>query len=217
MKYLYKKDEMPHTLDKLNTYGFHWLELVASIPSPLVLVTSYKESGVANAAMQSWCTFTSDNKGFYVIMSAVSLLGHMYKTLHKKGAAVLNFMSADIYDKCMSTIRNNGEQADELAASGLTAKRATVVDAPIVEECFMNLECRYLWEQLKPEGVDAVVCLEVLAVHIDGDRLDENKSGRTGDRGILYNVHYPVNPESFRGTSHDWVAVLKKIRDYNEY
>lgn len=47
--------------------------------------------------------------------------------------------------------------------------------------------------------------------------LDEITQGRYGDKGYLYNVHYPINPENFEGKSHDWIASLKKLRDMGEY
>ncbi|MBU3113653.1 hypothetical protein [Clostridium lacusfryxellense] len=36
---------------------------------------------------------------------------------------------------------------------------------------------------------------------------------RDGEKGYLYNVHYPINPENFEGKSHDWIAILKKQKD----
>ena len=82
----------------------------------------------------------------------------------------------------------------------------------------MNLECRFKWEKEIAEGDDYVlVCLEIVNVHIDERHVDENDLGRTGETGILYNIHHPINPDSFKGTAHDYVGAVKKIRDYNEY
>ena len=54
-------------------------------------------------------------------------------------------MSADIYDKCMATIRYNQFVDDEIAAADLTAVKVDMVNAPMIEECFINLECRFKW------------------------------------------------------------------------
>ena len=168
--------------------------------------------------MQSWACFNGGSDGFYAILSSVNKTGHLYRTIKEKGAAVLNFMSADFYDRCMATIQNNGFDEDEIAASGLTAEAASCVDAPRVKECFLNLECRFLWEKEIKEGSDHVLmCLEAVNVCIDEQYLDEDVQGRYGANGYLYNVHYPVNPEKFEGKSHDWIAVLKKYRDMGEY
>lgn len=79
--------------------------------------------------------------GYFAIVSAVSKYGHLYRTLHETGEAVINFMSADLYDKCMSTCKNNGFEIDEIKTAGLTSVKAEKVNAPLIDECFMNLEC----------------------------------------------------------------------------
>lgn len=94
---------LPESMSKMEMYGFHWMEFVAQIPSPLFIITSYKNNGMPNACMQSWTTFSGGKNGFYAIVSAVSKYAHLYQTLHETQEAVINFMSADIYDKCMAT------------------------------------------------------------------------------------------------------------------
>lgn len=209
---------LPDAMNQMEMYGFHWMEFVASIPSPLCIITSYKRNGLTNACMQSWLTFTGGKNGFYAIVSSVSKYGHLYQTLRETQEAVINFMSADIYDPCMATIRHNQFDTDEIAAAGLTAVKAEQVHAPMIEECFLNLECRFKWEREIAEGDNSVLmCLEVVSLHMDERHLDESDLGRTGKTGILYNVHHPIDPEHFSGTAHDHLAVLEKIRDYAEY
>ena len=214
MKHQYR--ELPQSMNNIRTYGFSWKEFVISIPSPLFLVTSYKANGQTNACMQSWTTFTSANggHGFYAILASINKNGHLYQTLTEQKEAVINFMSTEYYDLCMSTIKNNQYEADEISASGLTVTRAEWVNAPMVQECFMNLECRYSWEKEIVEGDDhVIICLEVLGAHIDDAYLDD----KTGDRGILYNIHYSLNPENIGQTAHDYVGILQKKIDAGAY
>lgn len=209
---------LPESMKDMETYGFHWMEFVVSAPSPLVIVTSRKSNGLANACMQSWLTFSGGVNGYFAILASVSKYGHLYRTLHETGDAVINFMSADLYDKCMSTCRNNGFDMDEVLTAGLTPVRAEKVNAPMIDECFMNLECRFRWERELTEGDDSVLaCLEIVNVHIDDRHLNEDDLGRTGETGILYNIHHPIAPDRFTGTAHDYVGIVNKIRDYNEY
>lgn len=213
-----KYSSLPKSISNMEMYVFHWMEFVTQIPSPLFIITSYKSNGLTNACMQSWTTFTGGKNGFYAIVSAVSKYGHLYQTLHETKAAVINFMSEDIYDKCMTTIRHNQFDDDEIATAGLTAVKSDMVNAPMIEECFINLECNFKWEKEISEGDDYVLmCLEIVNVHIDEHHLDENDLGRTGKTGILYNIHHPINPEQFSGTAHDYLGVIEKIRDYAEY
>ena len=85
MKHLYL--EMPESLkgtyaDYSRNFGFSWKEFVATVPSPLFLVTTYKSNGLPNACMQSWATFTSANhgNGFYAILASVNKNGHWYSS-----------------------------------------------------------------------------------------------------------------------------------------
>ena len=198
--------------------GFSWMDFVTAIPSPLFVVTSYKSNGKPNACLQSWASFHGDCYGFYAILSNVNKAGHLYQTIQETGEAVLNFPSIDVYDKCIKTISNNGFDIDEITASGLTVEQATAVNAPRIKECFLNLECRYLWEREITEGsAHVLMCLEVVNICAEENHLDEEIQGRYGENGYLYNVHYPVNPERFNGKSHDWVAVLNKYKDMGEY
>lgn len=219
MKYEYHK--MPESLKEnyaniSSAWGFCWKEFVMTVPSPMFLVTTYKSDGLTNACMQSWSTFTSANrgKGFYAILSSVNKGGHLYATLTEKKDAVINFFSADRYDACMSTIRHNEAETDEINAAGLTSDPAKWVNAPIVRECFMNLECHYMWEKEIVPGDDHVmICLEVIGAHIDEEYLAE----KTGEAGILYNIHYQLNPEKVEKTNHDYAGVILKKIDMGEY
>ena len=152
MKYQYK--EMPESMkgtygEFAKNFGFDWKEFIMGIPTPMFLVTTYKSNGQPNATMQSWAGATSANHGcgYYVILCSVNKRGHLYQSLNEKKAAVLNFMSSDLYKACMKTIQNNQLEADEITSSGLTVEKASWIEAPMVAECFMNLECKYLWEK----------------------------------------------------------------------
>ena len=209
---------IPSSMANMETYGFSWMDFVTAIPSPLFVVTTYKSNGKENACLQSWACFNGDNNGFYAILSSVNKAGHLYKSIKETKEAVLNFPSLHWYNKCSDTIKNNGFDNDEITVSGMTAEQASIVNAPLIKECFLNLECRYLWEREIIEGSSHVlICLEVINIHADENALDEKLQGRYGDSGYLYNVHYPINPENFNGKSHDWIATLNKKKDMGEY
>lgn len=208
----------PKSMREMETYGFSWMEFVTAIPAPLFVVTSFKSNGKPNACLQSWACFTGGARGFYAILSSVNKAGHLYQTVKEKGEVVLNFPSADLYQHCLATVRNNGFEEDELALSGLTAEPASVVDAPRIPECFLNLECRYAWEREIAEGDDYVLmCFEVVNICIDEAHLDERVQGRYGESGYIYNIHHPINPEDYSGKAHDWTGILKKHQDIGEY
>lgn len=203
----------PETLKE--EYGFSWMEHVLAIPSPLVNVTTYKANGLPNATMQSWCTFVGEN-GYHVIFGSVNKHGHMYKSIKEKGCCVVNIPSKDVFMNCMDTIKNNGFDNDEITMSGLTTASAGKVDAPMISECMVNLECELAWEHdLTEGGYSAVLCLKIVNVWMDDRLFDECKQGRYGENGYLYNIHSPQNPLTGE-TYETYVGSLSKLATYEE-
>ena len=182
--------------------GFSWQEFLAGIPSLVFVVTGWKSNGKENACLQSWATFVSGGLDDFVCIMPAYKGGHMYQSLKETGVCVLNFPSNDIYDRCIKTIGNNQFEADEITAAGLTAEKAVKVDAPRIAECFLNIECEFLWEHELIEGTGGlVVALRAVSICMDSDRYDQNKLGRYGKNGYLYQIHNPANPETGEITS----------------
>ena len=163
-------DKFPEAFGGQEFFGFSWLEYTAAVPSPLVVVTGYKSNGMPNATMQSWCTFTGA-EGYHCVFSSVHKSGHMYCSIKETGCCVVNFPSADILDKCMDTIKNNGFNTDEITASGLTVEPSCRVNAPRIKECFLNMDCELEWERdLTEDGTHAVICLKVTGIIMNDRR-----------------------------------------------
>jgi flavin reductase (DIM6/NTAB) family NADH-FMN oxidoreductase RutF len=178
--------------------GFSWYEFMTAIPEPIFVVTGWKANGKENACVQSWATFVSGGiDDFVCIMGCVGKTGHMYQSLKETGGCVLNFASNDVFERCVKTIGNNAYDTDEITAAGLTAEKAVVVNAPRIKECFLNIECEFLWEHELIEGSDALtVALKAVSVSMDSDYYDHNKLGRYGKAGYLFHIHCPINPET---------------------
>jgi flavin reductase (DIM6/NTAB) family NADH-FMN oxidoreductase RutF len=205
----------PETINEDTLYGFSWMENVLAIPSPLVCVTSYKENGLPNATMQSWCEFDG-NEGFHVLFSAVNKWTHMYASVMKNKQFVVNFPSKDVFMKCMSTIENNDYDKDEITSAGLKAVPASKVNAPLIEECFLNLDCELEWAKEVVEGGNHYVfCAKVIGIHMDEEHYNADKLGRYGETGYLYNIHAPINPDTGK-TLETQVGVIHKLGTYDK-
>ncbi len=198
------KEQWPGELE-----AFSWQDFVTAIPSPLLVVTGYKSNGKENACLQSWATFVGSSGDFMCILGSVYKSGHMYQSLKETGCCVLNFPSRDVYDLCGKTVDNNQFEVDEITASGLTAEPAVSVKAPRIAECFLNIECEFLWEREHFEGSrDAVIALKATHICMDSNRYDESKLGRYGKTGYLYNIHAVRNPETGE-TNPDALGMLE--------
>ena len=191
---------------------FAWQDFLTAIPSTIFVVTTYKDNGKENACLQSWSTFVGDGGEFICILGSVSKEGHLYKSLLHRKECVLNFPSSDIYNKCELTITNNGYEDNEITKAGLTAEKAKIVNAPRIKECFLNIECELLWEKEHFVGSkDVIVALRTKHICMDSDYYDENKKGRYGRSGYIFNIHSPRNPDTGElfGT---WFGALEKYK-----
>jgi len=178
--------------------NFSWFDFAAGMPSPVFLVTGWKSNGKENACLQSWACFTGGGPDMPVyILGKVHTDGHMYRSLKETGVCVLNFPSRDIYDRCIRTIGRNEWETDEITAAGLTAERASAVDAPRIPECFLNIECEYLWEhELCPGSREVTVALRGVHLCMDEAHYAPDGPGRYGKTGYLFQMDQPMNPET---------------------
>ena len=175
-----------------------WHEVVTQLPSPLFVVTGWKSNGKENACLQSSSTFIGSGGEFICLLGWVRKDGHMYQSLKDTKCCVLNFPTRDISDQCFKTIENNGFETDEITASGLTAEKAVKINAPRIAECFLNVECEYLWEHELFPANPSIVAVALKTVHfcMDSDYYDQGKIGRYGKTGYLYLANAPHNPET---------------------
>lgn len=175
-----------------------WYDFVTAMPQLVFVVTGWKSNGKENACLHSWSSFMGSGvDNFICILGKVNKDGHMYQSLKETKVCVLNFPSADTYDRCVQTIRNNQFETDEITASGLTAEKAEKIDAPRINECFLTIECEYLWEQPLFEGSQEVaIAVRAVNICMDSDSYDQTKRGRYGKNGYLYYIDQPTNPET---------------------
>lgn len=190
--------------------SFSWQDFLTAIPSPLFLATTYKENGRENACLQSWSTFLGVQGTFVCILGSVSREhGHFYKSLKQRGGCVLNFPSVDVYERCHSTIANNGWDTDEITQSGLCAQKAKTVDAPRIADCFLNIECTLLWEHELFPGSDQLT-LALKATHICMDVERCKALERYSESGYLYNINAPRDPQT-GAAGKDALGYIKPI------
>ncbi len=205
--------EIPETMADRKLHGFSWKDYVTAIPSLLYIVTLYTADHKIEACLKKDVAFCGEKNGFYAILSNVNKSGKLYGILKEKKECVLNFPSVDIYKKYLKW----KDAEDESLEGQLTFESARKVSAPRIQECFLNLECKYLWEHVVKEGEShVVICLEIVHICIDEEHLEETEKGRYGETGYLYHIQSPINPEKFEGKSEDWMGILikhRKIRD----
>lgn len=108
-------------------------------PGPVVLVSSAWK-GERDIMTMGWHTvmeFTPSLVGCVIASS-----NHSFGLIRKSGECVLNVPTADMADTVVKIGNCSGGEVDKFAEFGLTPVKAAKVKAPLVGECFANLECK---------------------------------------------------------------------------
>jgi flavin reductase (DIM6/NTAB) family NADH-FMN oxidoreductase RutF len=108
-------------------------------PGPVVLVTT-AWGGKPNIMTMSWHTmleFEPPLVGF-----VVSNRNYSFGLLKKTKECVINIPTVDIAEKVVGCGNTSGAKIDKFEIFNLTPKPASKVGAPLIEECYANLECR---------------------------------------------------------------------------
>jgi len=108
-------------------------------PGPVVLLTT-AHAGRSNVMTMSWHTMLEFEPP--LIGCVVSDRNHSYALLRSSGACAINIPTVDIAGKVVGCGNTTGARTDKFRKFGLTRRTATLVAAPLIDECFASLECR---------------------------------------------------------------------------
>ena len=125
-------------------------------PGPVVLLATARK-GRANVMAMSWHTMLEFEPP--LVACVVSNRNHSHGVLKATGECVIAIPTFEIARKVVACGNCSGANTDKFEAFGLTRKPASRVAAPLIEECYANLECRVV-----DPGMVSSYCLFVLEV-----------------------------------------------------
>ena len=107
-------------------------------PMPVLMIATYNEDGTVNVMNAAWGTMQERN--------VVALnLTESHKTvinIKKRGAFTVSIAdAAHVVEADYFGVESGNKVADKFARSGLTASKAENVDAPVINEFPLCLEC----------------------------------------------------------------------------
>jgi flavin reductase (DIM6/NTAB) family NADH-FMN oxidoreductase RutF len=108
-------------------------------PGPVVLLTTARK-GRANVMTMSWHMMVEFEPP--LIACVVSGANHSFAALRATGECVIAIPARKLAPKVVQVGNSSGRDIDKFEAFDLTAVPAARVAAPLVAECFANLECR---------------------------------------------------------------------------
>ena len=131
-------------------------------PGPVVLLTtgSGEQSNVMAMSWHSMLEFEPP-----LIGCVISNRNYSYGLLMASKECVINIPTVDIASKVVSCGNSTGENTDKFKRFGLTRRLGEFVSAPLIEECFANLECHVVDTDMAAKY--GFIVLEVVKAWID--------------------------------------------------
>jgi flavin reductase (DIM6/NTAB) family NADH-FMN oxidoreductase RutF len=142
----------------------------ALYPVPVVLVTCVNEQGKPNIITLAWVGTVASKPPQTAIAIRPSRYSHAL--ISQTGEFVINIPNEDLLAAVDQCGHVSGARADKFAQTGLTAEPTSQIQAPLIAECPVNLECKLT--QTIPLGSHDLFIGEIVAVHVDEELLDEH-------------------------------------------
>ena len=108
-------------------------------PGPVVMLTT-AHKGRANVMTMSWHMMVEFEPP--LIACVVSGADHSFAALQATRQCVIAIPARKLAPKVVKVGNSSGRDIDKFEAFGLTPLPASQVAAPLIAECFANLECR---------------------------------------------------------------------------
>ncbi len=150
-----------------------------SLPQPVWIIATYDENGVPNAMNAAWGGISEENE-VTVCLSA----GHKTcKNFAKTGAFTISMADEAHAAGCEYVGMATGNKTeDKFARAGFTAEKSGLVNAPIIRELAVCLECRV--KSYDPES--CILKGEIVNVSVDERALTDGKVDVSKVRPIAF-------------------------------
>jgi flavin reductase (DIM6/NTAB) family NADH-FMN oxidoreductase RutF len=134
-------------------------------PGPVVLVTTCR-AGRANIMPMSWHTMMEFVPP--LIGCVISNQNHTFEMLRATGECGINIPTVELAKKVVACGNASGHSVDKFKKFELTPVAGEVIKAPLIAECYANLECQVVDRKLVTKYNFFV--LEVVKAWIDPRR-----------------------------------------------
>jgi flavin reductase (DIM6/NTAB) family NADH-FMN oxidoreductase RutF len=136
-------------------------------PTPLVLCGTYDSEGRANLATLAWVGVCCGKPP--AIQVSLQRSRHTFSSMMERREFTVNIPSSSQVVEADYCGLVSGRNQDKFDAAGLTARRGEFVNAPIVEECPVCMECKVI--HTLEIGTHVMFVGEILASWVNEDCL----------------------------------------------
>lgn len=109
-------------------------------PGPVVMVTTADKEGRANIMTMSWHMMIDFEPP--IVGCVISNRNFSFDALKSTKECVINIPTVALAKQVTGCGNTSGRKVDKFKKFGLTPLPASCVKAPLIDECYANLECR---------------------------------------------------------------------------
>jgi flavin reductase (DIM6/NTAB) family NADH-FMN oxidoreductase RutF len=131
-------------------------------PGPVVMVTTVRK-GRPDIMTMSWHTMIEFEPP--LVGCVISNRNYTFGILKATKECVINIPTVKLAAKVVGCGNTSGAQTDKFATFGLTPAAAGLVKAPLIDECYANLECKVVDTRMTAKY--CLFILEVIKAWID--------------------------------------------------
>ena len=142
--------------------------LVAPVPAVMVSLGDMEKSNIITVA---WCGITNTVPPKTYI--SVRPERHSYEILKEKREFVINLTPSSLTKKADYCGMFTGRKVDKFKECGFTKEKATKIDAPMIGECPISIECKVT--DIIPLGSHDMFLADIVAVNVEKSLLEGDK------------------------------------------
>lgn len=166
-------------------------------PMPVLMVATYNEDGSVNVMNAAWGTMQARD----TVALNLTETHKTVKNIKDRGAFTVSIAdAAHIVEADYFGVVSGNNTFHKFENSGLTAQKAEMVDAPVIAEFPLCLECQFVEYQSNKYGcgvIGKVINVTADESVLDGDRLDMSL----------------VNAIAFDPYTHGYYKVTERVGD----
>ena len=163
----------------------------ALVPCPVVLLSVVGEDK-PNVITLSWAANICSKPPSIGI--GIRPSRYSYDMVKQAGEYVINIPGSDLIEGTKFCGTKSGRDYDKFTECGFTPVPATKVNAPLIKECPINLECKTT--EIINVGAHDLFIAEIVAVHIDEEVL--NDKGRLDTSKANLFTYLPLTGEYWK-------------------
>lgn len=142
--------------------------LVAPVPAVMVSLGDSEKSNIITVA---WCGITNTVPPKTYI--SVRPERYSYEILKEKREFVINLTPASLTKKADLCGMYTGRKVDKFKECGFTKEKASKIDAPMIGECPISIECKVT--DIIPLGSHDMFLADIVAVNVEKSLLEGDK------------------------------------------